>query len=295
MCGVKPPCMSASTLPKRALKTLRDDGLFDFITKSLNFLYKIIVMKYIPMDYYIRYAPRFWNLQDSNNSPTIQKTQHEGVYVITYPDGTQVFSPNPKLKTGRRLHTDDRMRDNSLPGFVSVDEGDVVIDVGSFIGAFSVGAAEDAEAVFAIEADPVNAYCTRQNTVEYENIETIQRAVWNESTSIDFHIGVDPTDSSILSPDFNNEINVVEVPAETLDTIFSRYKITEVDFLKMDVEGVEPEALEGMKDITPKKVAIDASAERDGEDTMGEVVDILEQRGYEIRTNPPMVFGKLEN
>jgi len=287
--------MSVPSQFNRASKIIRNEGVLEFIIESEKYLFNVIIPNYIPTKYYIRIAPTYWRLKNPKRFASIRKTQHEGAYVIIHPDGEEVFTPNPEHKDDRRLHPSNHMRDNSLSGSVSVTQGDVVVDVGSFIGDFSIGAAEDAKTVYAIEADPTNVYCTRQNTAEYNNIEVIHRAVWNESSTIDFHIGIDSTDSSILSPDFGDEMEIVKAPADTLDTIFSQNGIDDVDFLKMDVEGVEPEALEGLQDILPRKIAIDAGAERNGEDTTEEVIRILKEKNYETQTRYPMVFGKLNS
>ncbi len=42
------------------------------------------------------------------------------------------------------------------PAFVVVEEGDSVVDIGAFIGEFSLSVASDASDVLAIEPDPVN-------------------------------------------------------------------------------------------------------------------------------------------
>lgn len=287
--------MTNESAVKRAIMVAKGEGLVALLTKTLDYCRRTLILNYIPMTIYVLLAPLFWKQSFSpERSPvSIRWTNHEGVWIVSYADGTRMYSPNPKIKTGRRLHVEDRLRDNTLPGFITIDPGDVVVDVGAFVGAFSVGAAEDADTVYAIEADPANAYCAKQNTFEYENIEVIQRAVWNENTTLEFQIGSDPTDSSLLSPDFGGQQKTVDVPAETLDSIFSRYEITCVDFLKMDAEGVEPEALSGLQDVAPQKIAIDAGAEREGEDTIDEVTEILMERGYEIKSKGNMIYGKL--
>jgi FkbM family methyltransferase len=48
------------------------------------------------------------------------------------------------------------------------------------------------------------------------------------------------------SPEFGSEQTVVEVPARTLSAILDEHAVDHIDFLSLDVEGYEPEALAGL-------------------------------------------------
>jgi len=168
-------------------------------------------------------------------------------------------------------------------GFVEVDAGDTVADVGAFVGAFARYAAQTAEDVLAIEPGPDNVDCLECNTAAYDAVSVEHCACSNESGEMKLNLSNDPTDHSLMDVDTQATGEQISVPVYQLDELLSSKGINHVDYLKADAEGLEPEVLEGVADTPISKLAIDCSAERNGEQTVEEVTDLLESRGYECR------------
>jgi hypothetical protein len=72
------------------------------------------------------------------------------------------------------------------------------------------------------------------------------------------------------------------VEVRTIESICEELGVDQVDFLKLDAEGLEPEVLCGVGDIEVKKMVVSGSAERDGEFTAPEVISLLESESYEV-------------
>jgi FkbM family methyltransferase len=73
-------------------------------------------------------------------------------------------------------------------------------------------------------------------------------ALWKEETTLYF-----PVDFEKFTPEGTyvlpeKQANTVEVPAVSIDEFVSSKSLTRVDFIKMDIEGAEIEALEGAKE-----------------------------------------------
>jgi FkbM family methyltransferase len=177
--------------------------------------------------------------------------------------------------------------------FCSVADSDVVVDVGAFLGEFTIPAAEVAELVVAIEPAMTTYKCLSKNVEKYDNITPINELPAETPGSTKFNTATDPTESSVLTPDDSN-YEQVEVFAKPLDDILAELDIENVNFLKMDAEGAEPEVLRGISDLSVEKLAIDTGPERNGERTTAEVIEILESRGYETAVNREtwIVFAK---
>jgi len=77
-----------------------------------------------------------------------------------------------------------------------------------------------------------------------------------------------------------------------LDDFIREIDISQIDFLKIDAEGAEPEVLKGSNKLRISKLAIDAGNERNGESTVEEVSNILKNRGYEIKVDNGVVFAR---
>jgi FkbM family methyltransferase len=125
-----------------------------------------------------------------------------------------------------------------------VQPGDVVADVGAFIGLYTIALARrvgSSGKVVAFEPDPVN-FAALKAHVELNNVsdrvELIQAAVGAQDGFVPFQIG--RASESHISHVPGNDTQMVR--CVRLDTIFSDSKL---DIIKIDVEGYEKEVLKG--------------------------------------------------
>lgn len=133
-----------------------------------------------------------------------------------------------------------------------VKHGDTVLDIGANIGYYSLIFAElvgDTGKVYAFEPDPSNFALLCQNIElnDYDNIEPIQKAVSNHNSLLNLHLcednyGMHRIYDSICCTEH------VEVEAIRLDDFFADFNGT-IDFIKMDIEGAEYVALQGMQQL----------------------------------------------
>lgn len=183
---------------------------------------------------------------------------------------------------------------------ISISECDFVVDIGAFIGAVSIGVAENAKKVIAVEPSEKNAECIRHNAKEFgveDKLVVIERPVYSEQTTMTFNLSSDPTDNSLIKTD-TRQLGSRQIETTTIDELSSVYDIPSIDFLKMDAEGVEPEVLLGSKRTPIEQVAIDCSAEREGRSSYREVNNHLLNRGYEtnrvnLKGGWDVIYGKL--
>jgi FkbM family methyltransferase len=127
----------------------------------------------------------------------------------------------------------------------------VVVDVGAHIGYFALLAAKlvgEEGRVFAFEPvpDTYQLLCRNIEANNLKNIVPIPKAVWNQGGISMFTIRPESlAESSLGDRGYGKQ---VEVETVRLDDFFSDY-VGKVDFVKMDIEGVEPAALEGMESV----------------------------------------------
>ena len=137
----------------------------------------------------------------------------------------------------------------------SINEGDIVVDVGASIGYFTLLAARlvgNKGKVFAFEPGPENFKILKKNVEvnKYDNIILEQKSVSdiNGKINLNFteHIGFHSTDFSSDDP------VCLRLPTTsiTLDKYFENLNlIGKINFIKMDVEGGEFKVLSGMRTI----------------------------------------------
>lgn len=134
--------------------------------------------------------------------------------------------------------------------FVFPEENDVIIDAGvsPYIETtvnFSKTAGKCGQ-VYSFEPEP-SCYKYAKEQIEMcsdiENVQIFEYGLWNESTELE--ISANGDGSSIIYND-GKPRNMCKVCK--LDDFIKEHKIKKVDFIKLDIESAEPEAIEGALD-----------------------------------------------
>ena len=166
-------------------------------------------------------------------------TDWYGITMRVYP---YEQTPIKKLITRENYHHEFEMYRKYAHG--------IVLDIGANIGIHSVYLARLAEKVYAFE--PVSdTYKRLEETVRINhtsNVYPILSAVGNTNTTTTMQIFERGYSSwnSLGAPDSSKKpITTETVPMVTLDTWVEREHITDIGFMKIDVEGYELGVLEG--------------------------------------------------
>lgn len=133
-----------------------------------------------------------------------------------------------------------------------IKAGDVVLDIGANIGyytlIFSKLVGEHGK-VFAFEPDPANFVLLRRNVEEngYKNVVLINKAVSDRNGKIKLFLSENNlADHRIY--DSHDGRRFVEVESIKLDDYFEKNGI-KINFIKMDIEGAEYGAVQGMASL----------------------------------------------
>jgi FkbM family methyltransferase len=134
---------------------------------------------------------------------------------------------------------------------VAVRKGDVVLDVGGHLGTFSRAALErGARLVVAFEPEPTNAACFKR-TFEREiadgRVVLLEAAAWESAGSLELATRMNDAASTVVPgmKGIDAAKGRVTVRATTIDDEVERLGLDRVDFIKMDIEGAERNALQG--------------------------------------------------
>ena len=133
-----------------------------------------------------------------------------------------------------------------------VKKGDIVLDIGANLGYYTLLLAKivgkDGK-VFAFEPDPKNFDLLKKNVElnDYENVELIQKAVSNENGKAGLFLSEkNPGDHRIYDSGDNRKF--IQIETIRLDDFFKDFR-SKVDFIKMDIQGAEAKAIEGMPEL----------------------------------------------
>lgn len=127
--------------------------------------------------------------------------------------------------------------------------GDVVLDCGANVGVtIREALAAGARKIVGIEPGPENLECLRRNfpkEIASGTVIIVPKGVWDQEDFLTLR--VDPTNSAADTFVLNRKgtVDVLKVPLTTIDHLVAELKLDRVDYIKMDIEGSEPKALEG--------------------------------------------------
>ncbi|MDD3783490.1 MAG: FkbM family methyltransferase [Candidatus Portnoybacteria bacterium] len=142
-----------------------------------------------------------------------------------------------------------------------INKGDIVVDMGANIGYYTLifaGLVGKSGKVFAFEPDRDNFALLSKNVKEnkFDNVILINKAISDKNGQTKLYLSKDNKgDHRIYDSGENRDSVVVDVVC--LDDFLGEYK-HKINFIKMDIQGAEGNALKGMIDIikNSKKIKI---------------------------------------
>lgn len=140
-----------------------------------------------------------------------------------------------------------------MPRFLHVEERGIFLDVGAHFGKYTIPVAKKAEKVISVEAAPKTFRVLKGNIKlnHLKNVDAVNLAAWNKSDHLQFFVKTYAGTNSLKHSGSHVERTIM-VRAEKLDKILDALKIDWVDWVKVDVEGAELEALEGLSEHLAK-------------------------------------------
>lgn len=172
--------------------------------------------------------------------------------------------------------------------------GGVIVEAGAYIGFKAIAFADivgPTGKVIAIEMIPENAKLMERNVRAngLENvITTVSSGLWNEPGEFTATFK-NYQQNSLVELDDRKYKNQMTVKTDTLDNIFDRTNVKTIDFLNMQINGAELEALQGLKrrinDV--KLLRIASYYKRQGQPTVDVCRKILEELGCVVLNQSP--------
>jgi FkbM family methyltransferase len=180
---------------------------------------------------------------------------------------------------------------NYYQHFYKVRPNDIVLDAGANCGHLSIFFSKlvgNDGLVYDFEPDRFNIERINQNielnAALADNIKIEELLLWNESKLVDFYEAGTVGSSAVWIPDTNK---CVQKKAVRIDDWVAKNNIRKLDFIKMDIEGAEIEALEGcvqtIENLKPN-FAIASYHIVDGAPTYIKVEEFLKKMNYPYQT-----------
>lgn len=140
-----------------------------------------------------------------------------------------------------------------------IKNGDIVLDIGAHIGYYTLIFAKlvgKNGKVYAFEPEPTNFALLEKNIQlnSYQNVILVRKAVSNKSEKVKLYIYKNhPAHHKIYNT--HDGDSFIEIDAISLDDYFKSYE-GKIDFIKMDIEGAELAAIQGMSSLLQKNTNV---------------------------------------
>jgi FkbM family methyltransferase len=173
-----------------------------------------------------------------------------------------------------------------------IKPGNVVLDIGANIGYYTLIFAklvgQDGK-VFAFEPEPANFRIIEKNVSinGYSNVILEQKAVSNRNEKKKLYLNKENAGMHRIYKSQYVNVDSVEIETVSLDDYFSNYR-GRIDFIKMDIEGSEITALEGMQTTLQRQnnvkllVAFDSLAIREYGYKPEQYIDLIMSNGFRV-------------
>lgn len=170
------------------------------------------------------------------------KTEKVGDFLVTY---------EPKTDIGAKLFSGERFEQNEIDIAAKyIRKDSIILDIGANIGlhALSFSAMAKDGLVIAYEPQPKTFRTLQQNIFQnyIKNIIPLNVAIAKESALAEFYVMSDDAYSSLIDTGRKELTEKVKVLCTAIDGLLGAIK---VDFVKIDVEGLELNVLQSMSSL----------------------------------------------
>jgi FkbM family methyltransferase len=163
----------------------------------------------------------------------------------------QLWIPKPGYYVIKHLEWEETVEKVYDHPLVHVRSGDVVIDCGAHIGGFTrVALQAGARLVVAIEPEQANLRAFRRNfeqELKSSRVILVPKGVWETAGKLPLHLSNTGDSHSIIFA--QRGPGDAEIEVTTPDALVQELGLEKVDFIKMDIEGSEANALRGARHV----------------------------------------------
>ncbi len=208
-------------------------------------------------------------------------------YFLVYNDQIEEWLIVPRLRVNMYYYGHEEKVVELIKNIVGKDT--IFIDVGAFIGFYSVLAGKMGSTVYSFEPDPrsyILLKCNLLLTGLNKKVYAYNNAIGDTKGYVFLKLANTYAESSITEYLNKSKVaNIVKVPIITIDDFISDQNIIKVDIIKIDVEGYGAKVINGaLKTIKNYRPNIIFEVHRFNNDTeLAKILDLKKKYQYKIK------------
>ena len=216
---------------------------------------------------------------------TLWQTADGDYWVPTADDG---ILPILQAQTARGIYWN---------GAMDVHPGDMVLDVGAYVGTYARHALErGAKLVVAIEPSPTSVECLRRNLaaeIAAGRVIIYPKGIWDKEDTLTLFVNPTNTSGNSFLPGGEKSDSI---PVTTISKVTAELNLPRVDFIKADVKGATERLLLGGSDVIVRDRPRMAFSTEELTDDAGSIAALAKkiQPAYEVNPGPCLLnYGSL--
>jgi len=164
------------------------------------------------------------------------------------------------------------------------EPGDIVLDIGAYVGMFTVKASKAVGGqgkVIAIEPSPENYVILMGNCRGWGNVTLVQKAIMAKNGTGKLYYSKSAAANSLVT----RWKRYVKVETITLDNLMEELGLNKVDIIKVDAEGAEIDVLKGAQNVLARGTRLVIAAYHtapNGKAEIAQVATILREANYKV-------------
>jgi FkbM family methyltransferase len=174
-------------------------------------------------------------------------------------------------------------------GAWDVQPGDIVLDVGAYVGTYTRHALErGAKLVVAIEPSPTSVECLRRNLareIAAGKAIVYPKGIWDSEDTLTLFVNPENTSGNSFLP---GGVKSAGIPVTTISKVVRELNLSRVDFIKADVKGATERLLRGGSDVLVRDRPRMAFSTEEVNDDAGAIAALARkiQPAYEMKPGP---------
>jgi len=168
-----------------------------------------------------------------------------------------------------------------------IKKDSIIIDIGANIGLHSIYFSQFASEGLVISFEPARDTFNMllRNILDSDNILPINAGVSDRTNIADFYVASDNAYSSLKDTKRKDIVKRQRILCFKLDDLFEKLQLERIDFIKIDVEGLEQNVLQGMRGVIDTYQPIifcEIYKGTNSNEHPEETIRLIANRGYEV-------------